>query len=101
LLEDLDGQLSALRVAAAKLPDAADAASEVDPETSGLALDPTELTDLLALLRDFNLGATSRFAELAPQLRQQLGKESFAVVREQIDNLQFDDAAKILDSMPL
>jgi len=76
-----------------------DAGSVDENETEGSALQPADLESLLTLLLESNLGALDRFMTLAPQLRRRLGKESYAVLREQIDSLNFGDAAKALATL--
>jgi PAS domain S-box-containing protein len=61
------------------------------------ALTPRHLADLVEALRQHSLSALYRFDALAPELRSLLGDESFEAVREQLDNLKFVEAAKVLE----
>jgi len=61
------------------------------------ALTPEQLADLIDALRQHSLSALYRFDALSSQLRVLLGEESFAVVREHLENLQFLEAAKLLE----
>jgi len=65
--------------------------------TSGEALEPQALADLVSLLRRQSMSAIERFSGLSPQLQRLLSKTSFERVREHIDNLQFSDAANALE----
>jgi len=63
------------------------------------ALEPADLQGLLILLRESNLGALDRFMTLAPQLGRRLGKASYALLRKQVETLNFGDAAKTLATL--
>ena len=95
----LTQQLHHLHRSAASMLDAATEVVVDDDERQELALDPSQLVTLLELLRQLDLAALESFSALSPQLRRALGKESYAVLHKQIDNLQFADAAKTLDSL--
>ena len=60
-------------------------------------LDPMLLLELVTLLRQHNLAATDRFADIGSQLRRRLGQESYALVRDHMTELRFTDAAKVLE----
>jgi len=60
-------------------------------------LEPQALSALVTLLRDQNLAAWDSFSAISPQLRCDLGKESFNRVRELMDKLQFSAAADALE----
>jgi len=96
----LGEHLAALRSASATLFNSVDPLDETGQASGEFSnLRSEDLTELLALLRGFNLDATARFAALANQLRHRLGKDSFALVREHVESLQFDDAARLLDEL--
>jgi CheY-like chemotaxis protein len=61
------------------------------------ALTPRDLANLIEQLRQHSLSALYRFDALAPQLRSLLGTKRFAVVRDQLDDLKFMDAANVLE----
>ena len=63
-------------------------------------LDPQVLAGLVGLLRQQSLSATDRFHAVSPQLRRHLSKVSYELVRDHIDNLQFSDAATVLEASP-
>ena len=63
-------------------------------------LEPRALTDLIELLRQQNLSAAARFKSISPQLYGLLGKETYELAREHIDNLRFRDAAEALQVIP-
>jgi len=62
-------------------------------------LEPRALTDLIELLRQQNLSAAARFMSISPQLHGLLGKETYDLAREHIDNLRFRDAADALQAI--
>ena len=62
------------------------------------ALEAQSVVDLVALLQQQSLSAMGRFQVLSPQLRQFLSKESYELLSDHIDNLQFSDAAKVLET---
>jgi PAS domain S-box-containing protein len=61
------------------------------------ALTPRHLADLIGALRQQSLSALYRFDALAAQLRSLLGDSSFEMVCDQLDNLRFMEAAKVLE----
>jgi PAS domain S-box-containing protein len=61
-------------------------------------LTPGHLADLIEALRQHSLSALYRFDALAPQLRSLLGEGSFEIVRDQLDDLKFMEAAKVLEA---
>lgn len=68
------------------------------PETAGEALDTTALREVKEKLARFDLSAMDGFSALAPALRRQLGAAQFELLREQVDSLQFDVAARTLEA---
>jgi PAS domain S-box-containing protein len=60
-------------------------------------LTPRQLADLIAALRQHSLSALYRFDDLAAPLRSLLGEESFEIVRGKLENLQFMEAAQLLE----
>ncbi len=64
----------------------------------GDPLELKDLTELVSLLHQQRLAAVDRFKSLAPQLRRHLSQPVYDHVREQIDNLQFGDAADSLEA---
>jgi len=62
-------------------------------------LEPRALPDLIALLRQQNLSAAARFMSISPQIYGLLGKETYELAREHIDNLRFRDAADALQAI--
>ncbi len=64
-------------------------------------LDPHDLADLIQLLRRQNLSAMARFKFLAPQIRSMLGTHAYSGVRDHIDSLRFEQAARLLEQSPL
>jgi PAS domain S-box-containing protein len=61
-------------------------------------LEPQDLVDLVELLRQQSLSAIDYFSSISPQLRGLLSEESYELVRNHIDNLQFTDAANALEA---
>jgi PAS domain S-box-containing protein len=82
---------------AEELVAARDGVTDAEP-ASGAPLAPRDLADLVDLLRRQSLSATERFNALAPQLRRLLSKSSYDIVRNHVDNLQYNDAAEALAS---
>ncbi|TXC65514.1 Hpt domain-containing protein [Piscinibacter aquaticus] len=78
---------------------------ERDPASAAVPLDgdldPRDLAPLIDQLRSSDLSALQRFAEWAPELRRQLGREAYAALREQMDNLQFAEVAAALTAQLL
>ncbi len=103
LAMNLTTQLQKLRQSATPTIDAArlraEEAAQVEEATlpSDGELDPKALFDLVELLRQQSLSALDRFRSVSPQLRRLLGKASYDLVRDQVDNLQFSSAAKALE----
>ena len=56
-----------------------------------------QLVELGRLLRDRNLAAFDLFSAASVSLQRLLGKQSYEVVRDHIDKLQFEDAARALE----
>jgi CheY-like chemotaxis protein len=61
-----------------------------------LALDPRQLAEIIELTRQGSLAVLQRFAAIAPHLRRIVGRESFDILRDNIDNLRFDTAITAL-----
>jgi hypothetical protein len=57
------------------------------------------LDRLLVLLRSSNIAAEKQFHALAPALRGQLGVAAFEELRARIEDLQYDDAARLLQAL--
>ena len=64
----------------------------------GVELKPQDLADFVDLLRQQSLSAIDRFGSISPQLRRLMSKESYELVRDHIDKLQFGDAATTLEA---
>ncbi|MDH3459891.1 MAG: PAS domain S-box protein [Burkholderiaceae bacterium] len=96
LVKALQAQLNDLHLHAgpALVQLQADEADAGDPIVG--ELDPQQLITLEAMLNEQNLGALEQFKELAPHLRQKLGRDAFADIRDQVNNLQFAEAADSL-----
>jgi len=60
-------------------------------------VDPQVIVELVDLLQQQCLSAADRFLDCSPQLLRRLGKESYERMRDHVDNLQFGDAAKVLE----
>jgi CheY-like chemotaxis protein len=60
-------------------------------------LTPQQLADLIEALRQHSLSALYRFDSLSPQLRSMLGDKSFEIVRDQLEDLKFSEAVKVLE----
>jgi len=73
------------------------ALAERAPVASDEDVDPEILAELIDLLHQQSLTAIDRFLACSPQLLRRLGKDSYERVRDQVDNLQFGDAAKVLE----
>jgi PAS domain S-box-containing protein len=68
-------------------------------DSASAALTATHIEQLHALLQSQNLAAMDRFAALAASLQAAMGSESFARLREAVDNLQFLQAAELLRAL--
>ena len=89
-------QMQRLRHRAAPILEAARRrASALDTGADG-ALDPQALHELIGLLTQQNMAALARFQALSPHLRARLGAAGFERLRDQIDGLQFGEAAREL-----
>jgi PAS domain S-box-containing protein len=94
----LAGQLQRLRQSAAPMLRAARLQAEVQARPSDSTLAPRELAELVVLLRQQSLSAQDRFSSISPQLQGTLGKASYELVRDHIDNLRYRDAAEVLEA---
>jgi HPt (histidine-containing phosphotransfer) domain-containing protein len=61
-------------------------------------LDPQSVIDLIELLRRQSLSAIGRFGTLSGPLRRHLGRAPFRQLRDQVNNLQFAEAADALEA---
>jgi PAS domain S-box-containing protein len=97
LATTLAGLLQELRrsAAAALAADPAETEKEVPPVGAGI--EPQAVVDLIELLRQQSLSAMDRFSSISRQLHSLLGKESYELVRNHVDNLRFNDAANALE----
>ncbi len=68
------------------------------PVSDGDEVEPASLSGLLALLRQQNLSAAERFSALGPSLLRRMGRGSYERVREQIDNLRYNEAADAIEA---
>jgi hypothetical protein len=68
------------------------------PRQDLAAPDPEAIRALVTLLREQDLSARARFAELAQALASVLEAERFARLREAIDSYKFSEAANLLDA---
>ena len=64
-------------------------------------LDPASLQSLLRLLRERSLAALDHFSAASAPLQRLLDPAAFERLRQHIDNLEFDEAAKVLARVPL
>ena len=64
-------------------------------------LDPASLQSLLRLLRQRSLAALDHFSAASAPLQRLLDPAAFERLREHIDNLEFDAAAKVLARVQL
>ena len=86
------------RLRASAAPALADLAqTQEESPFTGAKIEPQALADFIDLLRQQSLSAMDRFGSISRQLESLLGKESYELVRSQIDNLQFSDAADALE----
>jgi hypothetical protein len=93
----LAGLLQGLRrsAAAALAEDPAETVEELP--LFGAEIESQVMVDLIVLLRLQNLSAMDRFSSISRQLQCHLGKESYELVRDHVDNLRFSDAANALE----
>jgi PAS domain S-box-containing protein len=68
------------------------------PLAAAGAPDPRLVTELIGLLRQQSLAALDRFGAVAPELRRRLGERPYARLLEQVENLQFGEAADALEA---
>jgi len=99
LLPALAEQLHRLQRSAASTLEAA-APVIADDTALTATLDRAQLSALLQSLQQLDLAALPRFAALSPQLRRILGKDGYAILHKQMDDLQFGDAARTLEALP-
>jgi HPt (histidine-containing phosphotransfer) domain-containing protein len=97
----LTAELQRLRLCAAPaLVVAPVPASECAADSGAEDLKPPALAEFVDLLSQQSMAATERFKALSPQLQRLLSKDSYELVRDHIDNLQFTDAARVLEASP-
>ncbi len=60
-------------------------------------IDPGDLLELERLLREQSLSALKCFSAMTPALRGGLGREAFDALHQHMENLQFDEAARLLE----
>jgi PAS domain S-box-containing protein len=99
LLRKLDAQMDSLQQSAAPYLDAHDKLVDAAPAESGPPLAPEDLAGLCDLLQQQDMLAIQRFEALAAQLKPLLGPERFARLRDDMNNLQFSDAAQVLGTL--
>jgi HPt (histidine-containing phosphotransfer) domain-containing protein len=92
--------LQRLRESAAPALAADPAETEEEAPYVGARIEPQVLADFIDLLRQQSLSAMDRFGALSRPLRSHLGKESYELVRNHIDNLNFSEAANALEATP-
>lgn len=92
----LAAQLQALRANAAVLLSVASDEAEAEVLPGDAGADPQLLVELSNLLRQRSLAALAHFSAAATPLRRLLGKPAYELLRDHIDKLQFDDAARVL-----
>jgi hypothetical protein len=97
LTKEVASLMQQLRHSAAPFLDAMRARAEQAPVASDHDVDPQMIVELIDLLHQQCLSAVDRFMACSPQLLRRLGKESYERMRDQVDNLQFGDAAKALE----
>ena len=66
---------------------------------AGTPLKPQQLADLVQSLRQQSLSALRHFESVAGRLRTLLGDATFEIVRDQVENLRFMDAVRILEEI--
>jgi PAS domain S-box-containing protein len=101
LATQITGQLQRVQAGCAVLLEQGRREDEERQPPLVAAIAPQELVDIVCLLRQRSLAALDRFNALAPRLRAVLDRDAFALVRHQMDGLKFDDAADILEALPL
>jgi len=99
----IDNELQRLRQSAAPALVGAEPA-EINTAVSATdigELDPQMMADFVALLRQQSWSAVDRFRFLSPQLQRLLSKLSYELVRgDHMENLEFADAARVLEASP-
>jgi len=98
LAASLTRQLNRVRQGAAQFLEEKQPEPAVPTAAGSDRLDPSALANLLALLRQQKLSALECFAAISPQLLRLLGKASHDRVRSYLDNLQFQEAATVLEA---
>jgi PAS domain S-box-containing protein len=97
LTKEVASLIRQLRHSAAPFLEATRPEADQIPVASDDDVDPQLLAELIDLLRQQCLSAVDRFTDCSPQLLRRLGKESYERMRDHVDNLQFGDAAKVLE----
>jgi CheY-like chemotaxis protein len=99
LAVDLGCELEHLRRSAEPAFQSRQAPAEQAPLQDEASLTPDTLADLVGSLRQQRLSAMDRFKALSPQLRAHLRQGEFERVEDHLDNLRFNDAADILETV--
>jgi signal transduction histidine kinase/DNA-binding LytR/AlgR family response regulator len=92
-------RLAELEPAAAALSAQARQAEQERDQPAPAPVQAPALDRLLVLLRSSNIAAEKQFHALAPALRGQLGVAAFEELRARIEDLQYDDAARLLQAL--
>jgi PAS domain S-box-containing protein len=100
--ETLSGRLSSEMLLISKSARPVIAAERIRADklllTGAVPIAPSLLKEFNALLRKQSLAAVDSFTALSPQLRHSMGQTLYEQLRLQIDNLQFEEAANLLQS---
>jgi HPt (histidine-containing phosphotransfer) domain-containing protein len=100
LVEALGVELRRLGESAAPVLEEARARADQAVKTAARSeapLRPEHLADLILSLRQQSLSARYRFDAISGELRSMLGDGTFEIVRHQVENLRFMEAAKVIE----
>ncbi len=97
LTKEVASLIQQLARSAAPFLEATRTRAEQLPVASDEDVDPQLIVELVDLLQQQCLSAVDRFQVCSPQLLRHLGKESYERMRSHVDNLQFGDAARVLE----
>lgn len=88
------------RMLRASAPVLAEAGKTSPPPADSVAAppDPAALNQLLAHIRQQSLAALECFKSLEPSLRAAMDEGAFVALRDAVENLQFQEAAKLLET---
>jgi PAS domain S-box-containing protein len=89
-------ELQSLRQSAATELSAAEARAEEAPPDGQEAFEPERVAELIELLQRKSLSALDRFSAMSGPLRQYLGKDVHTLVRDNVEQLKFEDAVTAL-----